>query len=143
MADIAFQTAQPTPNGGVSLKAAGLIAASAANATPVRLGAGSYFAEIKWTACEIASNDELYVITLEADSKATNGTYKVLTALAAFGATEVLASAGDTPATGTIRIGFDMKQDADIRDSWFVSGTVATGMNATIKIFPVPLLGNM
>lgn len=140
MTDIAFNT-PIVPGGGVTLKAAGLVATTAANATPIRLGKGSYVAVIKWTACEIADNNELYVITFEADTKAADGTYKVLTAPVAFGATEVLASAGDTPATGTVKVAFDMPQDADIRDKWYVSGTVATGMNAVITIHPVSSLG--
>lgn len=48
-------------NGGIELKAAGLVAADA-NHSAVLAGHGSFCVYLAWTAAEIASNDELYIV---------------------------------------------------------------------------------
>lgn len=121
--------------GGIELKAAGLIAASA-NQTAVEVGKCAFTIRLAWTAAEIASNDELYLIFVEANTEAATTTWTRLGIVAALGATEVLATSGDSAATGEIIASFRNPYDYQIRLATYVSGAIATGLNYSAKLFP-------
>jgi hypothetical protein len=124
------------PIGGVALKAAGLVAATTAE-TAVLLDGGAFAVQIDWTAAEIASADELYIITVEANTRAATTTWTEIGGFRALGATAKTASSGDANATGSIRQGFYNPKDYQVRIKTWVSGTIATGLNFSAKAFPI------
>lgn len=140
MADIVIQTPD-TLMGGTALKAAGLIAATTAH-TGIDMGHGWVCIQLAWTAAEIASNDELYIIKVEANTKAATTTWTEIGHLATLGATEVTASTGDATATGTIRAAFFNSKDYQIRLKTWASGTIATGINFSADAHPIHSLNN-
>ena len=153
---MAYQTYNYTLDGGTQLKDAGLVAASAAGtvsaaATYVDLGAANAYAEfdvvVDWTACEIASNDELYTIEVQG-SDTTAFTLDYVLAQKDLGAVEVLVDPVDTAATGRVVLHCDnavVTSATDpnsvagcryIRVFCRVAGTVATGINYTAYLVP-------
>ena len=138
MSDIVIQSLT-TLMGGTVLKAAGLVAATAGH-TAVTLGHGKFTIQLDWTACEIASNDELYIITVEANTLAATSTWTKIGDLLTIGATEVVASSGDGLAAGSVRASFENTKNYQIRIKTWVSGTVATGINYAASAFPADAL---
>lgn len=135
MSDISFVT-QNVGNGGVVLKAAGLVATTGANATPLTLKKGAYTFVITTTAVEIDTNDELYVLAFEANTVALSSTWKTMGLPMVLGCTEKMASIGDSPAAGVYKVTLDMPTDFQVRDKMFVSGTAGTGINYSVKVYP-------
>jgi hypothetical protein len=135
MSDVALST-PVAAIGGIALKAAGLIATTTAH-TEVDVGHGGFVIQADWTAVESASNDELFVGVIEANSEAADSTWKTIGFLFALGATEVLASMGDAPAAGSIRAAYFNPYDYKIRIKTFVSGTVGSGINFAAKLYPM------
>lgn len=133
------------------MKAAGLIAASAAVATIIDTGPGAGFragrVEINVTAAEIASNDELYDIVIQGSNSATFATASGVLDLASI----------PIAAAGVNRTDSDYVQVAGIRSLYFdnvgpdgtvyrylrlytvVAGNIATGINYTAKLSYIPL----
>lgn len=126
-------------SGGVSLKAAGLIAADTDH-TAAFLGRGWSAIRIAWTAAEVASTDELYNVVFQADTKAAEGTYIDLQVGVAFGDSVALGGAVDTAATGEMWLAIFNPYDNNVRARTFVAGTIATGFNCTIDAYPMPHL---
>lgn len=127
----------PAMNGAIPLKAAGLVAASAAH-TSVVVGHAAFCIELDWTACEIDTGNEHYHITVEVED--ASGTWTQVGVLADIGATASVASEGDAPATGNIKAGFRNPfkgQGSHVRLHTWVSGTVATGINFSANLFPI------
>ena len=122
-------------SGGIALKAAALVAADTAE-TAVFLGRGWSAMRIVWTACEIASNDELYNVVFQANTAAATSTYYDLGNIC-FGATEVTGGMDDSPATGEIWLAIFNPYDYQVRVNTKVSGTIATGMNFAIDAYPL------
>lgn len=128
-------------SGGVSLKAAGLIAADTAS-TGAFLGRGWHLARIAWTACEIATGDELYNVQFQADTKAAEGTYGTDLVNVSFGGSAVpLGGAAATAATGEQWVGFFNPNDNQVRVNTWVNGTIATGFNFTVDAYPINVIG--
>jgi hypothetical protein len=127
-------------SGGVSLKAAGLIAADTDH-TAAFLGRGWHAIRIAWTAAEVASTDELYNVVFQADTKAAVATYIDLQAGVAFGDSVALGGAVDTAATGETWIAIFNPYDNNVRAQTFVAGTIATGFNCTIDAYPLNVIG--
>jgi len=49
----------------------------------------------------------------------------------------VVASSGDATATGSVKFAIDTGYDGfEIREKHWISGTVATGFNYTVKVIP-------
>jgi hypothetical protein len=126
-------------SGGVALKAAALVAADTAE-TAVFCGRGWMAARIAWTACEIVSNDELYVVLFQANTAAATSTYVDLVSVP-FGATEVTGGQGDTPASGEMWLAFFNPGDHQVRVNTLVNGTIATGMNFSVDVYPLNVIG--
>lgn len=120
--------------GGIDLKAAGLVAATTAHLA-VYVGRADFVVQMDWTACEIASNDEIYVIPVEANTRAEPTTWRVIGFLAVLGAEERTLN-GDAPAAGSIRAEFNNPYDNEVRLKTWVGGTVATGINYGAKLYP-------
>lgn len=120
---------------GEVLKAAALVAADTAE-TAVFLGRGLFLIELEWTACEIASNDELYVVQFQHNTVADASTWLDGVTLS-FGATEVTGGAADTAAAGKLVFALWNPYDNQVRVNTFVSGTIASGMNFGVKAFPI------
>lgn len=129
------------PMGGLTLKAAGLIAADN-NASGVLLGHADFAAYLAWTAAEIASNDELYVVVLEANTRADTSTWTQIGVLGVFGATEVIGGITDTANSGAVKQAFHNPYDYQLRVSTYVNGTIATGFNFSVKAFPLEALSH-
>lgn len=142
MPDITYPT-RVAGVGGVSLKAAGLIAATTAH-TAVDIGTGPFSVMATVTACEVASNDELYILAVEANTIAAPTVWANIGVFAAFGATEKLASMGDTPEATTFgwKAAFHNPYDYQVRLKTWVSGTIAGGggINFKADLFPIDSL---
>jgi len=138
---------QKTYDSSLVLKAAGLIAASAAVATIVDLGDCPCHADvvIDVTALEIASNDELYDIVIQGSPDSDFGTAGNIIDLASLtlGAKEVMRSSSDRDSViGRYLLG--LRNEADlagvvttfryVRLYTVVAGTVATGINYSAYI---------
>lgn len=128
------------PMGGTELKAAGLVAADT-NHTAVRVGHGPLGVYLAWTAAEIASNDELYIVVLEANTLAETSTWTQIGVVGAFGATEVIGGIADTATSGALKSGFVNPYDYQVRISTYVNGTIATGLNFSASLIPIEALG--
>lgn len=126
-------------SGGVALKAAGLVAADTAE-TAVTVGRGWYLARIVWTACEIATGDEFYNVQFQADTAAAAGTFIDLTNVA-FGNSALLGGAAATAGTGEMWVGVFNPYDNQMRVKTWVTGTIATGFNYTVDLYPVNVIG--
>jgi hypothetical protein len=121
--------------GGIALKAAGLIAADTASAG-VYLGRGTYLIRVVWTACEVASGDELYNITIEGNTSGATSTWKKLGGQLFLGANAVNGGDGDAPATGDEVFTVYNPGDYQVRVNTFVNGTIATGCNFSVTAYP-------
>ena len=139
MADIVIPSTShfPAMIGGISLKDAGLIAADTAH-TEVVVGRSQFVVQMDWTAAEIASNDEFYLVTVEAEDSA--GTWTRIGILNLLAALEVNGGEGDAPATGSVRGSFAnpfYKPGSKVRLKTWVNGTIATGINFSAKLYPL------
>lgn len=140
MANIVIPAAAmyPAMIGGISLKAAGLVAADTAH-TGVLIGRAQFLVQMDWTACEIATGDELYIITVEAEDSA--GVYTRIGVLNILGAAAVVGGEGDAPATGSVRGSFANPYykagGSNVRLHTWVNGTIATGLNYSASLFPI------
>ncbi len=123
--------------GGVTLKAAGLIAADT-NSTAVFLGKGKFRVVTTWTACEVGDGDELYHICLDADTLAAAATYYEIATIAVLGAaTPTGRDAADTDGDGSKEIIVDNPYDSNVRVRTCVNGTVSTGCNFSVIAYPL------
>lgn len=124
---------QHTFDASLVMKAAGLVAASAAEATIVDLGAGFVDADlvIDVTAMEVATGDEKYDLIIEGSNVAAMTSGSVALATLELGNNAAPADA-DT-ATGRYVLPFRNEQNGTIyqyvRMYTRVAGTIATGIN--------------
>lgn len=121
--------------GGTALKAAGLETASA-QGSGVLVGRGWFQIEVTVSAVEVASNDERYAIDIEANTADATTTWKRLATVLDIGALEVTGRQADD-AVGTYVAAVYNPYDYQIRYASHVVGTIATGFNAAIKVFPL------
>ncbi len=133
----------------MQLKDAGLVGSTAAatvggGAKVIDLGTARFegVAIIDVTAIEIASNDELYDIVLEVSSSATFASDIEQAAHLQLGATEVRDGGAIDSPVGRYELMFCNEQ-ADtvrryLRARTVVSGTVATGINYSAWVAPLP-----
>lgn len=131
---MAYNVASWSPDGklgALSLKAAGLITADG-TATAVEIGKGKYRIVLTTTAVEIASNNELYVVELEANTRNTTTTWYTIGTLAVLGAKEVTGRDTDTADAGVYEIIVDNPYDYQVRVRYYVNGTIATGCNFSV-----------
>jgi len=130
---------------GLVLKAAGLIAASAASATVIDLGSASAIAKgemvIEVTALEIASNDEIYDIVLQGSTVAAFATDTAITELCAINLSAAEVKRTDCnkdDAIGRYVVPFTNEQAGTIyrylRVYTVVAGTIATGINYSARL---------
>jgi hypothetical protein len=122
--------------GGIALKAAGLVAADT-NHDAVRVGHGPFCIRAAWTAAEIASNTELYIVVVEANTLAATDTWTQIGVLLVAGATEVIGGIADAAASGAVKGGFVNPYDNQIRLRTYVNGDIATGFNFSADAFPI------
>ena len=157
---MAFQAHSLTLDGGLDLKTAGLVAADASGAAltggvaSVDLtGAANAYAKfavvIDWTACEVASGDEVYDIQIFGCA-ATNFTTDYILTSRKFGDSSVTFQGVDTPPSGRAvlfadNVAHTSATDGNgvealryVRVTVDVTGTIATGMNFTATIVPLP-----
>ncbi len=124
---------QYTYDAALSLKAAGLIAAST-DGTILDLGDGLVdgFLVIDLTACEIASGDERYTVSLEGSDVAAMSSGSVCLAKKVFGNLVVPMDAA-LSASGRYVVPFRNEEGGEtfryVRLSTLVAGTIATGIN--------------
>jgi hypothetical protein len=122
-----------TYDNALSLKAAGLVAASAAGATIVDIGAGFVDAEvvIDVTAVEVATGDEKYVFVLEASNTADMSAGSVT--LVEFPMGVATAPMDANTGVGRFMVPFTNEQNGTmyryVRAYTRVAGTIATGIN--------------
>ena len=121
--------------GGITLLAQGLVAASAQSSSTF-LGKGRYRVVTTITAAEIATNDENYVVDLEANTSGATTTWYRLATIYADGAKEITGRAVDAT-TDTYEVIVDNPYDYQVRVATNVSGTVATGVNVGVVAYPV------
>lgn len=126
-------------NGAISLKAAGLVAADT-NHTGVMVRTAEFAVRMAWTACEIASNDEFYLVQVEANTAAATSTWTKIGVLFAGGAAAVIGGATATTATGEVTQGFRNPYGYQVRISTYVNGAIATGINYSADLFPIEAL---
>lgn len=131
---------QATYDNALLLKAAGLVAASA-DGTILDLGAGLVdgYLVVDMTACEIATGDEIYTISLEGSNVAAMTSGSVCLAKKVFGNLVVPMDAALSTA-GRYIIPFRNEENGTIyryvRLSTLVAGTIATGINFLAFIAP-------
>ncbi len=124
---------QFTYDDALEMKAAGLVAASA-DGSIVDLGEGLVdgFLVIDMTACEIASGNEIYTISLEGSNVAAMSSGSVCLAKKVFGNLVVPMDAA-LSASGRYVIPFRNEEGGTtfryVRLSTLVAGTIATGIN--------------
>lgn len=127
---------------GLSLKAAGLIAADTLGSTIVNLGDWAVRGDlvIDWTALEIASGDETYRIKIQGSSSATFASDVVELGSIILGDGSAIGQGGDVddPATGSTSLPFTNVRNGLVyqyaRYAIDVTGTIATGINFTARI---------
>ena len=155
---MAFQTYNLTLDTATQLKDAGLVAADAAGqvssaAAYVDLGAANAYAKfavvIDWTACEVASGDEVYDIQVQG-STASSFSTKYILASKKFGDSSVTLQPVDTAASGRAVIFCDNVATTSASDPASqiacqyirvyadVGGTIASGFNYTAWFVPLP-----
>lgn len=124
---------QFTYDGALSLKAAGLVAASAdGDILDIGTGLVDGYLVIDLSACEIATGDERYTISLEGSNVAAMDSGSVCLAKKVFGNLVVPMDAA-LSASGRYVIPFRNEENGTtyryVRLSTAVAGTVATGIN--------------
>lgn len=130
---MANQYSQFTYDDALSLKDAGLVAASA-DGSILDLGAGLVdgYLVIDMSACEIATGDEIYTISLEGSNVAAMTSGSVCLAKKVFGNLVVPMDAA-LSAAGRYVIPFRNEEGGTlyryVRLSTLVAGTIATGIN--------------
>jgi hypothetical protein len=120
--------------GGTALKAAGLVAVSTQE-TAVVVGKGKFRIVTTVTALEIASNDELYIIDLEANTASATTTWYTIATLAALSATEIIGKPDSV--VGRYVTIVENPYDHQVRVTTSVKGSIATGINFTVDAYPV------
>lgn len=124
---------QFTYDDDLSLKAAGLVATTAAESTIVDLGDGLVdgFLVLDVSAVEVASTDEIYNVALEGSNVAAMTSGSVTLATIEMG--NATAPADADTATGRFVVPFRNEQNGTIyryvRIHTTVAGTIATGIN--------------
>ena len=124
---------QFTYDDDLEMKAAGLLATST-DGTIIDLGEGltDGFLVIDLTACEIASTDEIYTVSLEGSTVAAMTSASVCLAKKVFG--NVVVPMDDAASTaGRYVVPFRNEETGEIqryvRLSTLIAGTIATGIN--------------
>ena len=121
--------------GAIVLKAAGALTASTAG-TAVTLDRTQFDVDINWSAIDISSTDELYLVTIEANTQAAPTVWTVIAHAMCIGATAKVASSGDATATGQMRLGVDNPYDYQVRIHTWISGTTPS-INFTANAYPI------
>ena len=119
--------------GAVALKAAGLITEDTMG-TAVYFGKGKFRIVTDITVLEIASDDELYFIDIEANTRDATTTWLRVGHLFAGGAKEVTGRTGDD-VVDEHEIIIDNPYDYQIRYHIWVVGSVTTGINFTVDAY--------
>lgn len=120
---------------GISLKDAGLVTTTA-NGTGVNVGKGKYRLVVNITAIDADATDDLYSISVQANTEAATSTWKYVTPKMMFG--NATATGDDsTDSTGEFDIIIDNPEDNQLRIRTIVVGTVTTGINYTAKLYRV------
>ena len=119
--------------GAVALKAAGLIITET-NETAVYVGKGKMRIVTNITAIEVASNNELYISVIEANTRGATSTWKEVLTLFARGAKEVTDRAADDAADEE-EIIVDNPYDFNVRVTTYVIGSISTGINYTVDAY--------
>jgi hypothetical protein len=122
--------------GAVSLKAAALITADGTS-TAVETGKGKFRIVLTTTAVEAASNDELYVVEIEANTRAATSTWYAIGTVAVLGAAEVTGRESDNADAGVYEVIIDNPYDYQLRERHYVNGTIATGCNYSVDADPL------
>jgi hypothetical protein len=123
-----------TYDAALALKAAGLVAATTNGATILDLGDGlaDGYLVVDLSACEIASGDEIYTVSLEASNVAAMDSGSVCLARKVFGNLVVPMDAA-LSAAGRYVIPFRNEEAGTlyryVRLHTTVAGTIATGIN--------------
>lgn len=119
--------------GAVALKATGLVATTTAE-TAVEVGKGKMRIESTISAIEVASNNELYIAVLEANTRSATSTWYEIATLFARGAQEVTGRSADDSADAEEVIA-DNPYDYQVRVKTYVVGSVGTGVNYTVNAY--------
>lgn len=115
------------------LKSAGLVASTTTESTILDLGAGLVdgYLVLDVSACEVASNDEIYLVCLEGSNVADMSSGSVCLASIELG--NATAPADSDTGTGRFVVPFRNEQNGTtyryVRIYTEVAGTVATGIN--------------
>ena len=154
---MAFQTHNFTLDGATQLKDAGLVAADTAGqvnsaAAYFDVGAANAYARyaivIDWTACEVATGDEVYDLQIQGSTATSFSTKYILTSRK-LGDSSVTLQPVDTPPSGRIVIYGDNVAHTSATDGSVqiacryiriyadVAGTIATGLNYTAWLVPI------
>jgi len=121
--------------GALSLKAAGLVDESDTE-TAVEVGKGTFRAVTSITAIEVASNNELYISVIEANTRSATSTWYEIGTLFARGANEVTGRTADDSADAE-EIVLDNPYDYQVRVHTYVVGSISTGINYTVDAYPL------
>ena len=121
--------------GGITLHAAGAIVATTAD-TAVFVDKCSFMCETDWSACDVTSSDEFYLLTIEANTLAAPTTWNVIAQPLCLSVGAHNASAGDATGTGQMRIGVDNPYNNQIRTKIWIVGTTPS-INFVTKIYPL------
>lgn len=153
---MAHQAHSLTLDSAYELYPAALTATTTAGATVFDTGGANVYAKfavvVDWSACEVASNDELYGVVIEGSTVSGFGTAAAIQRLIQFnfGAKEVTGQGVDTPTSGRKVLfcdnmahtsdtdGNSMASTRYIRARVFVGGTIASGMNLSVWLIPLP-----
>ena len=125
-----------TKVGGLELRASAAAGADA-TADAVEIGKGKYRIVTTWTGCEVDDNDELYVITLEANTRYATSTWYEIGVLAVLGDSVATGRDTDNSSTGSVEIIVDNPYDYQVRVRTYVNGTITTGVTYSVTAYPL------
>lgn len=118
---------------GIALRAAGATDVNE-DGTAVIVGKGTYNIVTTITALEVASNDEMYIVKIQANTKSDTSTWYDIGIVFAGGAKEITGEAADDVADEHVQP-VTNPYDYQIRTHMTLSGSVATGINFTCTAY--------
>lgn len=124
--------------GGVTLRASANVQGSTINAdSGVEVGKGRYALKVVVTVLDITSNDEHYIIDLQANTRSATSTWEDIGTAVCLGPVETTGRAADS-ATGTYWYIFENPNDYQIRAVTYLIGSTAGGITWAGTLYALP-----
>lgn len=122
--------------GGVTLMASATVTADG-TATAVEIGKGKFRVVSTWTACDTTDNDEIYVLTLEANKRSATSTWYEIGTICLEGDSVATGRDTDSAATGAVEVIIDNPYDYQVRVRKYVNGASPAGLTVAVIAYPL------